>query len=90
MLNGEVPLGGFELPASDWRGGYQRRDDSYTNILLVEIAGDTWIGSDQKETLTSGDRTVDAYFAELSIPILSTLRFRPRCVVKSLNWAVFD
>ena len=76
VLNGEVPLGGFELPGGPIGAavGYQRRDSAYTNIpSLVEIAGDTWIGSDQKETLTSGDRTVDAYFAELSIPVLSTL-----------------
>ena len=76
VLNGEVPLGGFELPGGPIGAavGYQRRDSAYTNIpSLVEIAGDTWIGSDQKETLTSGDRTVDAYFAELSIPLLSTL-----------------
>ena len=53
VLNGEVPLGGFELPGGPIGAavGYQRRDDSYTNIpSLVEIAGDTWIGSDQKET----------------------------------------
>ena len=76
VLNGEVPLGGFELPGGPIGAavGYQRRDDAYTNIpSLVEIAGDTWIGSDQKETLTSGSRTVDAYFAEFSIPVLSTL-----------------
>ena len=76
ILNGEVPLGGFELPGGPIGAavGYQRRDSAYTNIpSLVEIAGDTWIGSDQKETLTSGSRTVDAYFAEFSIPVLSTL-----------------
>ena len=76
VLNGEVPLGGFELPGGPIGAavGYQRRDSAYTNIpSLVEIAGDTWIGSDQKETLTSGSRTVDAYFAEFSIPVLSTL-----------------
>jgi iron complex outermembrane receptor protein len=76
VLNGEVPLGGFELPGGPIGAavGYQWRDDSYTNIpSLVEIAGDTWIGSDAKETITSGNREVDAYFAELSVPILSTL-----------------
>ncbi|MEK9624715.1 MAG: TonB-dependent receptor, partial [Halieaceae bacterium] len=76
VLNGEVPLGGFELPGGPIGAavGYQRRDSAYTNIpSLVEIAGDTWIGTDAKETLTSGSRTVDAYFAEFSIPVLSTL-----------------
>ena len=49
VLNGEVPLGGFELPGGPIGAavGYQRRDDSYTNIpSLKEIAGDTW--KDQK------------------------------------------
>ena len=70
------PLGGFELPGGTIGAavGYQRRDSAYTNIpSLVEIAGDTWIGTDAKETLTSGSRSVDAYFAEFSIPVLSTL-----------------
>ena len=76
VLNGEIPLGGFELPGGPIGAavGYQWRDDSYTNIpSLVEIAGDTWIGSADKEVITSGNREVDAYFAEFSVPILSTL-----------------
>ncbi len=76
VLNGEIPLGGFELPGGPIGAavGYQWRDDSYTNIpSLVEIAGDTWIGSADQEVLTSGSREVDAYFAEFSIPVLSTL-----------------
>jgi len=76
VLNGEVPLGGFELPGGPIGAaiGYQFRDESYTNVpSLVEIAGDTWIGSADKEVLTSGSREVDAYFAEFSVPVLSTL-----------------
>ena len=76
VLNGEIPLGGFELPGGPIGAaiGYQWRDDSFTNVpSLVEIAGDTWIGSDAKEIITSGGREVDAYFAEFSFPILSTL-----------------
>ena len=76
VLNGEVPLGGFELPGGPIGAaiGYQWRDDSYTNVpSLVEIAGDTWIGSADKEVLTTGNREVDAYFAEFSFPVLSTL-----------------
>ena len=76
VLNGEIPLGGFELPGGPIGAaiGYQWRDDSYTNVpSLVEIAGDTWIGSADKEVLTTGNREVDAYFAEFSFPILSTL-----------------
>ncbi len=76
VLNGEIPLGGFELPGGPIGAaiGYQWRDDSYTNIpSLVEIAGDTWIGSADKEFITSGNREIDAYFMELSLPVLSTL-----------------
>ncbi len=76
VLNGEIPLGNFELPGGPIGAaiGYQRRDDSYTNIpSLVEISGDTWIGSADKEFITSGNREIDAYFVELSIPVLSTL-----------------
>ena len=76
VLNGEIPLGGFELPGGPIAAaiGYQYRDDSYTDTpTQVELAGDTWIGSDQQEIIVSGNREVDAYFAELSIPVLSTL-----------------
>ena len=57
VLNGELPLGGFELPGGPIgvAVGYQWRDDSYTNVpSLVEIAGDTWIGSADKEIITHG------------------------------------
>jgi len=73
IVNGEVPLGGFELPGGPIAAamGYQWRDRKFTNTpSAVEIAGDTWIGSDQKENVVSGSREVDAYFLELSIPIL--------------------
>ncbi|MCY4358027.1 MAG: TonB-dependent receptor, partial [Gammaproteobacteria bacterium] len=76
VLNGEIPLGSFELPGGPIGAavGYQWRDDSYTNIPShVELAGDTWIGSADKEVITSGSREIDAYFAEFSIPVLSTL-----------------
>jgi len=76
VLNGEVPLGGFELPGGPIGAaiGYQWRDEAYTNIpSQVEIAGDTWIGSSAQEIVTSGSREVDAYFAEFSLPILSNL-----------------
>ena len=76
VLNGEVPLFGFELPGGPVGAaiGYQLRDDSFTNLpAAVELAGDTWIGSADKETLTTGSREVDSYFAELAIPVLSNL-----------------
>ncbi|PCI77332.1 MAG: hypothetical protein COB20_08255 [SAR86 cluster bacterium] len=76
VLNGEVPLFGFELPGGPVAAavGYQFRDDKYTNIpSATEIAGDTWIGGTERERPTSGSREVDAYFIELSIPVLSNV-----------------
>jgi iron complex outermembrane receptor protein len=76
ILNGEVPLGGFELPGGPIAAaiGYQYRDDKYTNTPgRTELAGDSWIGSSEPEVITTGSRETDAYFAELSIPILDTL-----------------
>ncbi len=76
ILNGEVPLGGFELPGGPIAAaiGYQWRASKYNNIpSAVEIAGDTWIGGTDKESPTSGYREVDAYFLELAVPLLSNL-----------------
>jgi outer membrane receptor protein involved in Fe transport len=76
VLNGELPLGGFELPGGPIGAavGYQWRNDFYTNTPShVELAGDTWIGGTEQETITSGDREVDAYFFEIAAPILSNL-----------------
>ena len=76
VLNGDLPLGGFELPggAIGAAVGYQWRDDSYTNTpSLHELRGTTWIGSPFAEDITSGDREVDAYFVELAIPLLSSV-----------------
>jgi len=76
VLNGEVPLFGFELPGGPIGAaiGYQWRDDAYTNTpAAVELAGDTWIGGTEQEVVTTGSREVDAYFAEVALPILPTL-----------------
>jgi len=76
VLNGEVPLFGFELPGGPVSAavGYQFRDDKFTNTpSAVELAGDTWIGGTEKEVITSGNREVDAFFMELSVPLLSNL-----------------
>lgn len=76
VLNGEVPLGGFELPGGPINAavGYQFRDDKYVNTPSeTAIAGDTWIGGTEREVLTTGSREVDAYFVELAIPVLSNL-----------------
>ncbi len=76
VLNGEVPLGGFELPGGPIAAavGYQYRENKFTNTpAAVELAGNTWIGGTERENVTSGTRDVDAFFLELSVPILSNL-----------------
>ncbi|GJM14515.1 MAG: TonB-dependent receptor [Pseudohongiella sp.] len=76
VLNGEVPLGGFELPGGPIAAavGYQYRESYFQNTpSQVELAGDTWIGGTEKEVVTSGTRDVDAFFLELSVPVLSNL-----------------
>tara|TARA_B100000795_G_scaffold252017_1_gene221256 strand:- start:1035 stop:4025 length:2991 start_codon:yes stop_codon:yes gene_type:complete len=76
VLNGEVPLFGFELPGGPIAAaiGYQQRDVSFSNTpTSVEQAGNAWIGGLTPQSVTSGNRVVDAYFAEFSIPVLSNL-----------------
>ena len=76
VLNGEIPLGGFELPGGVIGAavGYQWRNDKYTNTpSTTELRGDTWIGGIFPESITTGTREVDAYFAELAIPVLETV-----------------
>ena len=76
ILNGEVPLGGFELPGGPIGAavGYQFRDDKYLNIPSEEeLAGVTWIGSENRERASSGSRNIDAFFAEFALPVLDNL-----------------
>jgi outer membrane receptor for ferrienterochelin and colicin len=76
ILNGEVPLGGFELPGGPIGAavGYQLRQDAFTNTpSAVELMGNTWIGGTEPEVITSGNRDVDSYFAEFAIPVLDNL-----------------
>jgi len=76
VLNGEIPLGDFELPGGVIGAamGYQWRNDKYTNTpSLEEIRGVTWIGSPFPEGITTGTREVDSYFLELAIPVLETV-----------------
>jgi len=76
VLNGEMPLGGFELPGGPigMAVGYQYRDDSYTvNPSEEELAGVTWIGGSDRETKSTGSREIDSYFVELAIPVLDTV-----------------
>lgn len=76
VLNGDLPLGGFELPGGPIAAaiGYQYREDSYRNTPApVELAGDTWIGTNEKESVTRGNRDVNAYYVQFGLPILDTL-----------------
>ena len=76
VINGEIPLGGFELPGGPIGAaiGYQFRDDKYLNIPSEEeLAGVTWIGSENRERASSGSRNIDAYFAEFALPVLDNL-----------------
>ena len=76
VFNGEVPLFGFELPGGPIGAavGYQYREEFYRNTpSAVELSGDTWIGGTEPETITAGNREVDAMFMELAVPVLSNL-----------------
>jgi len=76
VLNGDLPLGDFELPGGPIGAavGYQLREDKYTSTPSVtELRGDTWIGSPFPEEITTGSRDVNAYFVELALPVLPTV-----------------
>jgi iron complex outermembrane receptor protein len=77
VFNGEVPLGGFELPGGSIASalGYQRRKDGYSNMpSLHSLTGDVFIGT--KLIPTSDQRTVDSLFMELSLPLLDNLELQ--------------
>jgi len=77
VLNGELPLGGFELPGGALAAavGYQRREDRFNNIpSLHSLTGDVFIGT--RLFPNSDGRSVDAYFVELSAPLLSNLELQ--------------
>lgn len=77
VVNGELPLGGFELPGGPMAAalGYQRREDRFNNIPSIHsLTGDVFIGTQLAPT--SDGRTVDAYFVELSAPLLSNLELQ--------------
>ena len=73
VLNGEV---GIELPGGQIAAavGYQRREESYRDEPSTYAqAGDAWAGSYFPEPITSGERDIDAFFAELAVPLLPAL-----------------
>lgn len=74
VLNGRIPTGKFELPGGDIGAafGYQRRESSFDNTpSLHSLLGDQFIGA-QLSPVSDG-RSVDAFFAELALPVLSNL-----------------
>lgn len=76
ILNGEIPLGGFELPGGpiDAALGYQRRDETdEDNPPAGDIANDQLIGN--QETPQTVKRYSDSWFAEFAFPVLDTLEF---------------
>lgn len=76
VINGELPLGGFELPGGPISAaiGYQNRQESFKNTpAAVGQAGNAWIGQGDLEPIVSGGRDIDAYFAEFAVPLLTTL-----------------
>lgn len=74
VINGDVPLGGFELPGGPVGAalGYQRRDEQFSDSPPSYVQqNDQWIGS--QELPNHGGRYVDSYFAELALPVLNNL-----------------
>lgn len=74
ILNGDVPLGGFQLPGGTigMAVGYQRREDRFDNTpSLHSLTGDVFIGAQLFPN--SDGRHVNAYFAEFALPLLSNM-----------------
>jgi len=77
VFNGELPLGGFQLPGGVIGSaiGYQRRMDRFNNTpSLHSLTGDVFIGT--RLYPNSDGRHVDTFFAELSVPVLDNLEFQ--------------
>ena len=74
IVNGNLPLGGFELPGGPIAAaiGYQRRDESdENNPPADDVANDQLIGNQVLPNKVT--RHSDSYFAEFSFPLLSNL-----------------
>ena len=74
ILNGEVPLGDFELPggAISMAVGYQRREEKETDgPTSTSIRDDQLIGS--QALPRSQSRSSDSWFAEFAIPVLDNM-----------------
>ncbi|MEX2366649.1 MAG: TonB-dependent receptor, partial [Pseudohongiellaceae bacterium] len=74
ILNGNVPLGGFELPGGPIATavGYQRRDETdENNPPADDMANDQLIGNQVLPNKVN--RYSNSWFAEFSLPVLSNL-----------------
>ena len=74
ILNGEVPLGNFELPGGPigMAVGLQRRGNGFDYIpSSIEQSGDLYNGAEDQPA--NETRDVDAWFVELAIPVLDNL-----------------
>ena len=74
ILNGNVPLGDFELPGGQisMAVGYQRREEKETDgPTATSIRDDQLIGS--QALPRSQGRSSDSWFAEFAIPVLDNL-----------------
>lgn len=74
ILNGGVPLGGFELPGGEisMAVGYQRREEKeISGPTSTSIRDDQLIGS--QSLPRSQSRSSDSWFLELAIPVLDNL-----------------
>lgn len=74
VVNGDVPLGGFELPGGAIAAalGYQRRDETDENQPAANtIANDQLIGT--QVLPNKSNRYSNSWFAEFSFPVLDNL-----------------
>jgi iron complex outermembrane receptor protein len=74
ILNGEVPLGNFELPGGPvgMAVGVQRRGNGFDwSPSALYQSGDLYNG--QADQPANETRTVDAWFIELALPVLDNL-----------------
>ncbi|MEQ8409248.1 MAG: TonB-dependent receptor [Gammaproteobacteria bacterium] len=74
IINGNLPLGGFELPGGPIAAaiGYQRRDETDENNPAANLIGnDQLIGTQVLPNKTR--RNSNSYFAEFSFPLLENL-----------------
>jgi len=74
VINGDVPLGGFELPGGPiaMALGYQRRDETdEDNPPAGDVGNDQLIGN--QEFPQTVNRFSNSLFAEFSFPVLSNL-----------------